>query len=193
MPDETLEVVRRALATRILRRGFTFAGVGYLPAAHRDALPQAATWLLAQGGAHTAVVFGIVRDWRLQETITGSLRTALPSPSPHEFLQEALGPPDGGEILSGGRAFAGGFEIPVGMSTRASPMRFQLVRWAYYEQMLLGRFLQLAETTSLRNRPGESEEDGRTLTRNDFPDLFDRRSPVWRVLTRDATGEPDGD
>ena len=148
MPFETEEVLARASTNRLERHGFLFAGVGYLQARHRDALPQAAAWLLTQGDVHTSVVFGIVRDWRLQETLAGSLRTVVSSPSPHDFLQRALGPGAGPEIARGGRAFAGGFEIPIGMSTRASSTEFQMARWAFYEHLILGRLVRTAEETS---------------------------------------------
>jgi nanoRNase/pAp phosphatase (c-di-AMP/oligoRNAs hydrolase) len=151
MPFETEEVLARASTNRVLRRGFHFAGVGYLKARHRDALPQAAAWLLTQGDVHTSIVFGIVRDWRLQETLAGSLRTVLPSPSPHDFLRKALGPDAGREIGRGGRPFAGGFEIPIGMSTRASSPEFQMARWAYYEQLILGRLNRAAEWLPLHS------------------------------------------
>ncbi|HET7011712.1 MAG TPA: hypothetical protein VFI11_13125 [Anaerolineales bacterium] len=186
VPWETMEVIGRARTTQVTRRGFRFAGVGYMPARHRDALPQAATWLLGQGGAHTSVVFGIIRDWRLQETITGSLRTILPSPTPHEFLQEALGEEADGQVMSGGRAFAGGFEIPVGMSSRASPMEYQMVRWAYYEHLLLQRLLGAADTTSLHEPATATHPGGALGQGSPYPDLFDRLSPVWKVI------DPDG-
>jgi len=146
MPWETQEVLARAWVNRVQRDGFLFSGVGYLGALHRDALPQAAAWLLTQADVHTSVVFGIVRDWRYQETVTGSARTVLPGPSPSEFLRTALEPELGDAITRGGRALAGGFEIPVGMSTRASPDEFQAARWAYYEGLLLSRLIRSAES-----------------------------------------------
>lgn len=187
VPNESLEILSRAEATRVVRRGFAFAGVGYLPAIHRDSLPQAATWLLGQGGAHTAVVFGIVRDWRYLETVAGSLRTVLPTPTPHDFLQEALGSRVDGEVLSGGRAFSGGFEIPVGMSTRGSSIESQMVRWAYYEHLLLARFLQAAEANA--HQVGDEPPEAVALDSvPQFPDAFDRQSPVWSVLSRYERG-----
>jgi nanoRNase/pAp phosphatase (c-di-AMP/oligoRNAs hydrolase) len=152
MPWETQEVLARAWVNRVQRDGFLFSGVGYLAALHRDGLPQAAAWLLTQADVHTSVVFGIVRDWRYQETITGSLRTVLPGLAPSEFLRSALETERGPAITRGGRALAGGFEIPVGMSTRASSEEFQEARWAYYEALVLSRLIQSAEGM-LRPRP----------------------------------------
>ncbi|HSB91433.1 MAG TPA: hypothetical protein VLD63_15560, partial [Anaerolineales bacterium] len=145
MPWETQEVLARAWVNRVQRDGFLLSGVGYLGALHRDGLPQAAAWLLTEADVHTTVVFGIVRDWRYQETVTGSLRTVLPGPSPSEFLRTALEPELGEAITRGGRALAGGFEIPVGMSTRASSDEFQAARWAYYEALVLSRLMRSAE------------------------------------------------
>lgn len=170
MPRETEALVTRAWVNRVVKDGFVFAGVGYLEAQHRDALPQAASWLLTQADVHTSVVFGIVRDWRLLETLSGSLRTVRPSPSPTEFLHQALGPEAGLDLSSGGRAFAGGFEVPIGMSARASTIAFQMARWAYYEGLILER-LSRAGSAEARSSTPSSEAPS--------PPRHPPRSTIW--------------
>ncbi len=184
IPWETVEILRRALAANTFTRGFSLSGVGYLHAKHRDALPQVANWLLAQSDVHTAVVFGIVRDWRLRETITGSIRTILPDLSPWAFLHKVIGPEGSEGTAIGGRAFAGGFEILVGMSTRCSPMEFQLARWAYYEHLLLARLVGASGLTPVHGASNPSSipppAPGSAFNTRG---LFQEDSPVWRVLT----------
>src|SRR5690606_39946087 len=48
----TMEVIRVALTDRLLRGGFSLAGVGYLRAADRDAIPQATDFLLTEENVH---------------------------------------------------------------------------------------------------------------------------------------------
>ena len=162
MPRETEQLLIRASVNRVVRDGFLLAGVGYLEAQQRDALPQAAAWLLSQADVHTSVVFGILRDWRLLETLTGSMRTVRPSPSPTEFLQEALGSAAGTNTRTGGRPYAGGFEIPIGMSTRASSVSFQMARWAYYEGLILERMTRVIDEGTRPPGLGTASPPGRS-------------------------------
>jgi nanoRNase/pAp phosphatase (c-di-AMP/oligoRNAs hydrolase) len=178
IPRETVELLCRALAANVLAHGFCFAGVGYLRAEHRDAIPQAAEWLLSLPEVHTSLVFGIVRDWRLRETITGSLRTDLPGLSPRAFLRRVVGPGVAEGAAIGGRAHAGGFEIPVGLSSRAASMDLQLARWGYFEHLMLEAFLRAAETTpvELASPPGSSPSTA------GLGPALQEGSPAWRVL-----------
>lgn len=87
---------------RIVRNNFSIAGVGYLRYEDRDAIPQAADFLMTEENVHTAVVYGIVRGEDGSEMVTGSLRTNKLTLDPDEFLKEAFGQDPTGATLGAG-------------------------------------------------------------------------------------------
>ena len=110
-----MDVIERALSKRMIRNNFTIAGVGYLRYDDRDAIPQAADFLVTEENIHTAVVYGIVHDEDEEiELVIGSLRTSKLTLDPDEFIKEAFGQDAQGRFFGGGRYMAGGFEIPMG-------------------------------------------------------------------------------
>jgi len=54
---ETLDVLGKAIQNRVIRSGYLFSNVGYVR--NRDALPQAADYLINLEGVNTALVYGI--------------------------------------------------------------------------------------------------------------------------------------
>ena len=54
---ETLDVLGKAIQDRVIRSGYLFSNVGYIR--NRDALPQAADYLLNLEGVNTALIYGI--------------------------------------------------------------------------------------------------------------------------------------
>ncbi|HEY9909697.1 MAG TPA: bifunctional oligoribonuclease/PAP phosphatase NrnA, partial [Thermosynechococcaceae cyanobacterium] len=110
-----MEVTERSLKNRIVQNNFSIAGVGYLRYDDRDAIPQAADFLVTEENVHTAVVYGIVQDEDEDiELVVGSLRTNKLTLDPDEFIKEAFGQDAQGRFFGGGRLQAGGFEIPLG-------------------------------------------------------------------------------
>jgi nanoRNase/pAp phosphatase (c-di-AMP/oligoRNAs hydrolase) len=109
-----MDVIAKALSHRIVRNNFCVAGVGYLRFEDRDAIPQAADFLITEENVHTAVVYGIIHRDDGQEIVTGSLRTNKLTLDPDEFLKTAFGQDPGGRFFGGGRSRAGGFEITLG-------------------------------------------------------------------------------
>jgi nanoRNase/pAp phosphatase (c-di-AMP/oligoRNAs hydrolase) len=110
-----MDVIERSLKNRIIKNNFTIAGVGYLRYDDRDAIPQAADFLVTEENVHTAVVYGVVHDESNDvELVIGSLRTTKITLDPDEFIKEAFGQDGQGRFFGGGRYMAGGFEIPVG-------------------------------------------------------------------------------
>ncbi|HEX2094899.1 MAG TPA: bifunctional oligoribonuclease/PAP phosphatase NrnA, partial [Longimicrobiaceae bacterium] len=87
----TMDAIEAALARREIRNGFSVAGVGYLRWADRDAIPQAADFLLMEENVHTAVVYGILCEQGDREVVSGSLRTTKVTLGVDAFLKEALG------------------------------------------------------------------------------------------------------
>ncbi|MGF1458026.1 MAG: bifunctional oligoribonuclease/PAP phosphatase NrnA [Leptolyngbyaceae cyanobacterium] len=110
-----MDVIERSLRNRTVQNNVSIAGVGYLRYDDRDAIPQAADFLVTEENIHTAVVYGIVHDEdEEREVVIGSLRTSKITLDPDEFIKEAFGQDLEGRFFGGGRTTAGGFEIPVG-------------------------------------------------------------------------------
>jgi nanoRNase/pAp phosphatase (c-di-AMP/oligoRNAs hydrolase) len=108
-----MDVIERSLQNRMIKNNFSIAGVGYLRYDDRDAIPQAADFLVTEENIHTAVVYGIVHDEANDiEVVIGSLRTNKLTLDPDEFLKETLGQDVSGRFFGGGRDMAGGFKIP---------------------------------------------------------------------------------
>jgi nanoRNase/pAp phosphatase (c-di-AMP/oligoRNAs hydrolase) len=110
---QTLDVIRKALDNMILHGAFVIAGVGNLRSAHKDAIPQAADFLLNVEGIESSFVYANVEG-----TIQGSLRTKSDQIDPDSFLKQVFGKDEGGRFYGGGRSQMGGFQIPLGYISR---------------------------------------------------------------------------
>ncbi|OSM01978.1 DHH family phosphoesterase [Magnetofaba australis] len=144
-----MEVIRAALANRVVREGFSLSGVGAIRAEDRDAIPQAADFLLTEDSVHTAIVYGIVSHEDGAESIQGSMRTTKHSVAPDAFLKEALGKSANGQYYGGGKANAGGFEIPLGFLSGMDSFELSKMKWEAYNAKVRGKFfakLGLEET-----------------------------------------------
>jgi nanoRNase/pAp phosphatase (c-di-AMP/oligoRNAs hydrolase) len=107
-------LIHRALENRQVADGFSISGIGYLSSGERDAIAEAANFLMTEETVHTAIVYGIVSKDGGKESIVGSLRTEKTSLSPDQFLKDAFGKAENGNYYGGGRREAGGFEMPLG-------------------------------------------------------------------------------
>lgn len=87
----TMEVIHIALTDRVVRGGFSIAGVGYLRHADRDAIPQATDFLLTEENVHTAIVYGILLGEGEREVVVGSVRTSKLTMDVDQFLKTSLG------------------------------------------------------------------------------------------------------
>jgi nanoRNase/pAp phosphatase (c-di-AMP/oligoRNAs hydrolase) len=130
-----MDVIQAALASRVARDSYCVAGVGYLRYEDRDAIPQAADFILTEDNIHTAIVYGLVIDAG-REMIIGSLRTKRATLNPDAFLKEALGGPQAGRYYGGGRREAGGFEIPIGFLTGRYDDEFMQWKWRLYDEQV---------------------------------------------------------
>ncbi|HEX2187669.1 MAG TPA: bifunctional oligoribonuclease/PAP phosphatase NrnA [Longimicrobiaceae bacterium] len=141
----TMDVIEAALANRVIQGGFSVAGVGYVRWADRDAIPQAADFLLAEENVHTAVVYGILCGDDGRELVSGSLRTAKVTLSVDAFLKEALGSDLRGRPYGGGRSRAGGFEIEVGFLAGAEDDHDgREAKWALFDRRIRRRIFRAA-------------------------------------------------
>jgi nanoRNase/pAp phosphatase (c-di-AMP/oligoRNAs hydrolase) len=109
IPASSMRIMRRALEEMQVEGTWAFAGVGEVRPQDRDAIGQAADFLLRRDGIHTVITFGLVDGW-----IDGSLRTTDPALDPATWLRDAFGIGPLGMPYGGGRRGKGGFQIPLG-------------------------------------------------------------------------------
>ncbi|HBY92468.1 MAG: bifunctional oligoribonuclease/PAP phosphatase NrnA [Ardenticatenaceae bacterium] len=145
-----MEVIQRALQDREIRRNFSISGIGYLRAEDRDAIPQAADFLLTEENVHTAIVYGLVVGDDGEETIAGSLRTVKVTIDPDELLKSTFGRGSRGQYFGGGKREAGGFEIPVGFLSGSRNDDYRRLKWQVFNEQIKQR---------LYDRLGLTEED----------------------------------
>jgi len=144
IPAAAMDVMRRALDAARIEGTWAFAGVGRVRSEDRDAIGQAADFLLRREGLKTVIVFGIVDG-----TIDGSLRTSDPALDPATWLREAFGLGPRGMPYGGGRRGKGGFQIPLGPLAH-SPDGARL--WSVCKEMI--------EATILRRIDAEAKSVG---------------------------------
>jgi nanoRNase/pAp phosphatase (c-di-AMP/oligoRNAs hydrolase) len=132
---QTMDVIRRALGDRVIVESVSIAGIGYLRADDRDAIPQAADFLLTEENVHTAIVYGIVTG-EADEVVIGSMRTSKLSLDPDVFIKETLGKDAAGRYFGGGKMSAGGFEVPVGFLSGSQDAEFREMKWQTFDSQL---------------------------------------------------------
>ena len=142
-----MNVIERALSNRIIRKNFSISGVGYLRYEDRDAIPQAADFLVTEEDIHTAVVYGIVHNEdNDNELVIGSLRTTKLTLDPDEFIKETLGKDAQGKFFGGGRYMAGGFEVPVGFLNGFNEhAEYTKLKWEVFDRQIKQKFMRLVE------------------------------------------------
>ncbi len=142
-----MNVIERSLRNRITKQNFSISGVGYLRYDDRDAIPQAADFLVTEEDIHTAVVYGIVHNEDDdKELVIGSLRTTKLTLDPDEFIKETLGKDAQGRFFGGGRYMAGGFEIPVGFLNGFNDnSEFTKLKWEVFDTQLKQKLMRLVE------------------------------------------------
>ena len=142
-----MDVIERSLRNREVQNNVSIAGVGYLRYEDRDAIPQAADFLVTEENVHTAVVYGIVHDEdEEREVVIGSLRTSKITLDPDEFIKEAFGQDGQGRFFGGGRTTAGGFEIPVGfLSGFYENSDYNRIKWEVFDIQIKQKLLRLID------------------------------------------------
>jgi nanoRNase/pAp phosphatase (c-di-AMP/oligoRNAs hydrolase) len=133
---QVMELIRRAVGDRVTVESFSIAGIGYVRAEDRDAIPQAADFLLTEENIHTAIVYGIVTGADQQEKLIGSMRTSKITLDPDEFIKDAFGKNEIGHYFGGGKMLAGGFEIPLGFLAGDSNEEYRRLKWEVYDNQI---------------------------------------------------------
>jgi nanoRNase/pAp phosphatase (c-di-AMP/oligoRNAs hydrolase) len=140
----TMDVIETALSERLIKGGFSLAGVGYLRHADRDAIPQAADFLITEENVHTAICYGIVQGEGERELVVGSVRTSKVTMDVDQFLKSALGSDFRGRHYGGGREGAGGFEIPVGFLEGIKDAEHMRLKWDTFNRQIQAKLLKAA-------------------------------------------------
>ena len=130
---QVMDIIQRALENRNLVENLSIAGIGYLRAEDRDAIPQAAEFLVREDNVHTAIVYGILKDQNQDEVLTGSLRTTKLTLDPDEFIKSSFGVNSEGRNYGGGKHMAGGFSIPVGFLTGDPSPEYSEMKWRIFD------------------------------------------------------------
>jgi nanoRNase/pAp phosphatase (c-di-AMP/oligoRNAs hydrolase) len=133
---QTMEITHRALGERVIVESFSISGIGYLRAEDRDAIPQAADFLLTEENVHTAIVYGIVSGEQWEETLVGSMRTSKITLDPDEFIKEVFGRNAAGHYFGGGKLSAGGFQIPIGFLAGGNREEYRDQKWQVYDAQI---------------------------------------------------------
>ena len=142
-----MNVIERSLRNRNIKKNFSISGVGYLRYDDRDAIPQAADFLVTEEDIHTAVVYGIVHNEDDdKELVIGSLRTTKLTLDPDEFIKETLGKDTQGRFFGGGRYMAGGFEIPVGFLNGFNDnSEYTKLKWEVFDTQIKQKLMRMVE------------------------------------------------
>ena len=141
----TMTAIQAALGARTLHGGLSIAGAGYVRWADRDAIPQAADFLLTEEDVHTVVIYGILTGEDGREVVSGSLRTNKATLGVDAFLKAALGTDIQGRPYGGGRSRAGGFEIPIRfLAGGEEEPDTRSMKWKLYDRQIRRKLLEAA-------------------------------------------------
>ncbi len=138
---QTMKIIEDALASRTIKESYSIAGIGYLRCEDRDAIPQAADFLMTEENVHTAIVFGVIASNDQTEMIVGSMRTSRITVDPDEFLKDVFGKDPSGRYFGGGKKTAGGFEIPIGFLSGGNDKDFREMKWKLYKTQIMQKIL----------------------------------------------------
>ncbi len=139
---QAMETIQRALGNRVIVDNYSLSGIGYIRLEDRDAIPQAADFLLTEENIHTAIVYGIIQgDDASAERLVGSLRTTKLTLDPDEFIKSVFGKDAAGRYIGGGKALAGGFEVPIGFLAGNGTDEYRDLKWQVYDGQVKRRIL----------------------------------------------------
>ena len=141
----TMDIIHRALASRMIVANFSIAGVGYLRGENRDAIPQTADFLASEENVHTAIVYGIVSDDNGGEKMIGSLRTSKLVLDPDQFIKDVFGKDAAGHYFGGGKQTAGGFQIPIDFLAGTGRDQYADLKWQVYDAQVKHKLLAKLE------------------------------------------------
>ena len=130
---KVMDVIEKALANRVIKDSYSISGIGYLRQEERDAISQAADFLLTEENVHTVIVYGIIVNDNQEELLSGSFRTSKLTIDADTFVKEAFGKSENGDYFGGGKQEAGGFAIPVGFLAGAYGNEYEELKWKMFD------------------------------------------------------------
>lgn len=133
---QVMDIIQLALSNRRLVENLSIAGIGYVRAEDRDAIPQAAEFLVREANVHTAIVYGILKDKNQEEVLTGSLRTNKLTLDLDEFIKSTFGVDSEGHYYGGGKSMAGGFGVPIGFLAGDSCPDYSERKWQVFNDQV---------------------------------------------------------
>ncbi len=138
---QVMEIIHRALGNRTRVESYSIAGIGYLRTEDRDAIPEAANFLLTEENIHTALVYGILEDDPQGEMLVGSLRTSKLTFDPDAFVKEVFGKGADNRYYGGGKPMAAGFAIPIGFLSGNAEDQFRDLKWDVFDIQIKHKIL----------------------------------------------------
>jgi nanoRNase/pAp phosphatase (c-di-AMP/oligoRNAs hydrolase) len=133
---KVMDIIEKSLANRVIKDNYSVSGIGYLRQEDRDAIAQAADFLLTEENVHTVIVYGIVVNDKNEELLNGSFRTSKLTLDADAFIKEAFGRRENGDYFGGGKQEAGGFSIPVGFLTGTYGNEYEELKWKIFDQQV---------------------------------------------------------
>jgi nanoRNase/pAp phosphatase (c-di-AMP/oligoRNAs hydrolase) len=133
---KVMDIIEKALANRVIKDNYSISGIGYLRQEDRDAIAQAADFLLTEENVHTVIVYGIVVNDKNVELLSGSFRTSKLTLDANIFIKEAFGKSENGDYFGGGKQEAGGFSIPVGFLTGTYGNEYEELKWNLFDKQV---------------------------------------------------------
>jgi nanoRNase/pAp phosphatase (c-di-AMP/oligoRNAs hydrolase) len=130
---KVMDIIQKALANRVIKDNYSVSGIGYLRQEDRDAIAQAADFLLTEENVHTAIVYGIVVTDKNEELLSGSFRTSKLTLDADSFIKEAFGKSENGDYFGGGKQEAGGFIVPVGFLAGTYGNEYEELKWKMFD------------------------------------------------------------
>ncbi len=128
-----MDIIQKALANRVIKDNYSISGIGYLRQEDRDAIAQAADFLLTEENVHTVVVYGIVVNDNQEELLSGSFRTSKLTLDVDAFIKETFGKSENGNYFGGGKQEAGGFTVPVGFLAGTYGNEYEELKWRMFD------------------------------------------------------------
>ena len=103
--SETLSLIKRAIAEKIVYKDWLIAGLGFVEASRRDSIAIIADFLLRREAANTVVVYALIEDrHRRTLSLDASFRTSLETLDLNDLIKSIT--PAGGA-----RSFKGAYQI----------------------------------------------------------------------------------
>lgn len=130
---KVMDIIQKALANRVIKDNYSISGIGYLRQEDRDAISQAADFLLTEENVHTAIVYGIVVNDKQEELLSGSFRTSKLTLDADAFIKETFGKTENGDYFGGGKQEAGGFAVSVGFLAGTYGNEYEELKWKMFD------------------------------------------------------------